>query len=176
MLFCCLIKRSQGFEIAAAVTKGDQQISLEKVHHLLGHINHYSTIDTAKHLGWGQLKNSGKIYQPCAKAKAKQKSVPQSRRAPRSTIPNERIYHDLATVKAPADVAEKVSKPNWHLIVDKETDMKFTTFHKNKDDILDNASTQLKVMEQLVGKEIQIWQQDNAGENMVLEQNMKGQH
>ena len=86
------------------------------------------------------------------------------------------MYHHLATVKAPTDVAEKVSKPNWQIIVEEATGVNFTTFCKNKDDILDNISAQLKAMERLAGKEIQIWRQDNAGKNKVLEQNMKGQH
>ena len=107
-----MIKRNQGFKTAAAATKGDKQMSLEKAHYLLSHTNHRLTIGTATHLGWDPLKNSGKVWQSCATAKAKQKAVPQARREPKSTIPNERIYHDLATVKTPADVVEKVSKPN----------------------------------------------------------------
>ena len=113
VLFCCLIKQSQGFKTAAAPTKGGKLMSLEHAHHLFGHSNHRSTIDTATHFGWGQLKNNGKIGQAYAKTKAKQKSTPQSRRETKLTIPNERMYHDLATVKAPADIAEKVLKPNW---------------------------------------------------------------
>ena len=77
-------------------------------------------------------------------------------RAPRLIIPNKRMYHNLATVKAPADVAEKVSKHNWQLIVDKATGLKISTFHNNKDDILDNTSAQLKVMERLAGKDVQV--------------------
>ena len=108
-----MIKRSQGFETAAAAaTKGGKHVSLEKAHYLLGHANHRSTIDTAKHLGWDHLKNSGKVCQSCAEANANQKSVPQARREPKSTIPNERMYLDLSTVKAPADVAEKALKLN----------------------------------------------------------------
>ena len=135
-----MIKQSQGFETAATSTKGDKQTRMLKAHHMLGHTNQLSTIDTVKHLGWGKLKYYVKTHQPCAEANAKQKLVPQSRRAPRLTIPNERLYHNFAMVKAPADVAEKISKPNWQLIIGKATCMKFTTFHKNKDTILDNTS------------------------------------
>ena len=46
------------------------------------------------------------------------------------------MYHNLATVKAPSEISEKVSKPNWQLMVDEATGMKFSSFHKNKDDIL----------------------------------------
>ena len=109
-----MVKRSQGSETAAAATEGNKQMSMAKAHHLLGHINRHATVNTAKLLGWGKLKDTSTlIYQPCVKAKAKQKSVPQSRRAPRSMIPNERLYHNLATVKAPADISEKINKPNW---------------------------------------------------------------
>ena len=54
--------------------------------------------------------------------------------------------------------------------------MKVSTFHKFTDDILDNTSAQLKRMERLAGTEIQIWRQDNAGENKALEENMKDSH
>ena len=83
--------------------------------------------------------------------------MPQSRRVPRSTIPNKRLYHNLATIKAPVDIAEKLSKPNWQLVVDKATGMKCSAFHKNKDDIPDDTSAQLKATERLAGKDIQVW-------------------
>ena len=86
------------------------------------------------------------------------------------------LYHYLSTVKAPAAVAEKVSNHNWQLIVDEAAGMKFTTFHKNKDDILDNTSAQLKAIERLAGKGIQAWRQDNAGENKAVEKNMVNEH
>ena len=66
------------------------------------------------------------------------------------------------TVKRPADVTEKVSKSNWQIIVDEATGMKFSSFHKNKENILHNTSAQLKAMERLEGQEIQVWCQDNV--------------
>ena len=57
-------------------------------------------------------------------------------------------------VKAPSDVEEKVSKPNWQLIVDQAKGMKLSSFYKNKDDILDDTSARLKAMERLVDREI----------------------
>ena len=80
------------------------------------------------------------------------------------------------TVKASSDVAEKVPKPMRQLLVDEATGLKFLTFHKTKDVILEDSSTRLKAMEQLAGKEIQILQQDNAGENKALESDMKSSH
>jgi hypothetical protein len=93
-----------------------------------------------KYLGWGKLKDNGKVWQPCAETKSKQQSVPQARRAPRLTIPNERLYRDLATVNTPTDATEKVSKPHRQLIVDEETGIQNSTFHQNKDTVLDDIS------------------------------------
>jgi hypothetical protein len=55
------MKRSQGFETAAAVTKGGKQMSMDKVHHFLGHTNRRATFDTAKYLGWDKLKDTDNI-------------------------------------------------------------------------------------------------------------------
>ena len=101
--------------------------------------------------------------------------MPQSRKEPKSTIPNERVYHDLAPVKTPSDVVEKVSKPVWQIFVDETTGIKFSTFHNAKDEILVDSTARLKALERLEDKEIQIWRQDNAGENKALEDNMKGE-
>jgi hypothetical protein len=56
-----MTKRSQGFKTTAAATKGGKQMSMAKAHHLLGHTNHHASINTAKKLGWGKLKDGGKI-------------------------------------------------------------------------------------------------------------------
>ena len=53
---------------------------------------------------------------------------------------NERLYHDLATAKMLADVTEKVNKPNWKLIVDEAAGVKFSIFHNDKADVIDNTS------------------------------------
>ena len=73
------------------------------------------------------------------------------------TIPNERLYCDLATVKAPADVAEKLNKLNWQFIMDEVTDMKLLLCQKNMNDILDGTNAQLEAMGRLTGREIQVW-------------------
>ena len=82
----------------------------------------------------------------------------------------------MATSKAPTNIAETVNTPKWQLAVDEATSVRFSTFHKNKDNILDDISAQLKAMERLSGQEIQVWHQDNTGENKVLEKNMKEEH
>ena len=82
--------------------------------------------------------------------------------------PKKKWYHELVTVKAPTGFTEKGNKPNWQLNVDKATGMKFSAFHNNKDNILNNTSARLKAMERLASQKIQVWCQDNAGENKVF--------
>ena len=44
----------------------------------------------------------------------------------RATDPNERWFHDIATIKPPRKSGIKVSKPVWHMIVDEATGMKMS--------------------------------------------------
>ena len=66
-----MIKQSKRVKTTAAATAGGKQMNMAKAHHLLGHTNHHPTIDMAKHLEWSQIKDFGKICQPCAEAKSK---------------------------------------------------------------------------------------------------------
>ena len=45
-------------------TRSGKQMSMAKAQHVLGHTHHCVTIKTAKYLGWGKLKDGGKICQP----------------------------------------------------------------------------------------------------------------
>ena len=153
-----MMKRSQGIlETATAATESGKLMSMDKARHFLGHTHHPATINTTKHLGWGKPNDNNEVCQPCAEVKAKQKLVPQATIAPRLTIPNKRLYHDMAMVKTPAEVAEKVSKPNWQLIVDEALGIKLLLFHKNTGDVLDSMITPLKAMERFAGQEIKVW-------------------
>ena len=94
------------------------------------------------------------------------------------TLPDKCLYHDLAIVKVPADVDEKVNKPFWESIVIKATRMKSSMFYRKKNKIVGDTSICLKVCGLVAGKEIQHWRQDNAGDNKIMEQkqNMSDHH
>ena len=87
------------------------KLSVAKAHSILGHSNEESTRATAKYLNW-QLTRGSKKCESCAEAKAKQKNLPQMSSIEKAREPNGRLYHDLATVKAPRDTGLTVKKPN----------------------------------------------------------------
>ena len=93
-----------------------------------------------------------------------------------ASVPNKRLFYNLATVKAPSDIGQKGSTPIWQIIVDKETSTQLLQFYKKKNKIVYDTSVWLKMCEMVAGEKIQHWQQDNTKENKILEQNMKGQY
>ena len=72
------------------------------------------------------------MCQSCAESKAKQKIVPKKTEGKKAEKPNGRLLSDIATVKAPKSLNIKVGKPQWHLLVDEATNMKFSSFHEKK--------------------------------------------
>ena len=107
------MKRSTSLKTTSADTKSGKQMITTNSHHLLGHTNRCATIKTAKYLGQGKLKDSRKLCQPYTKAKAKQKTVPQSKIGAKIKVPNKCLYHNVTMAKAPMDGVEKVSKMVW---------------------------------------------------------------
>ena len=69
-----------------------------------------------------------------------------------------------------------MKKPNWQMIVDEATGMKFSAFYPTKSGIVDDTSKKLRLYEKAAKKEIKFWRQDNAGENKILMQNMQGEN
>ena len=106
-------------------------MGVEKAHDLLGHCNEDATRATAKHLGW-ELSRGAKPCQSCAEAKAKQKIMPKKTKGKKASRPNERLFQDLATVKAPKSLNVTVTRPHWQLLVDERTNMKFSSHHETK--------------------------------------------
>ena len=100
-IFATYIKRRNAPELQGGmVVQEGSKIGVEKAHDLLGHCNTDATRATAKYLGW-ELSRGAKSCQSCAKAKAKQKVVPKKTKGTKASRPNERLFHDLAMVKAP---------------------------------------------------------------------------
>eukprot|EP00957_Ditylum_brightwellii_P050304 3815118-Ditylum_brightwellii.AAC.1 len=70
--------------------------------------------------------------EPCATAKAKQKSLPswvevldkKIHDKDTATAVNEWLFLDISTVKAPAHIKVTITKPQWQMIVDELTRMK----------------------------------------------------
>ena len=100
-IFATYIKRRNAPELQGGmVVQEGSKMNVEKAHDLLGHSNEDTTRTTAKHLGWALTKGA-KPCQSCAEAKAKKKIIPKKTEGKKASRPNERLFQDLATVKAP---------------------------------------------------------------------------
>jgi len=101
----------------------------------------------------------------CAAAKAKQKNVPKESPHVPAKANNERIYLDIATIKAPSNV--NVTKPNWCIMVDERTQLKFSDFFPTKNGMVEPTCAKLMKWKQ-AGMPVQYIRLDNAGENKLL--------
>eukprot|EP00957_Ditylum_brightwellii_P076270 5797437-Ditylum_brightwellii.AAC.1 len=76
-------------------------------------------------------------------AKAKQKSLPARvetstkvvREKEEVKTVNKRMHLDISTIKAPAGIRTTVTKPQWVILVDVKTGVKWTDFHQHKNDM-----------------------------------------
>jgi hypothetical protein len=109
------------------------------------------------------MKDCGKICQSCAKAKAKQKLVPESKNGVKAAFLNAHLYHTLTTAKAPADVEEKVRKLVGQLMVKQIHGYKVLRLSQKTNNKIDDTSALLKALEKIASREIQCWCQDKAG-------------
>jgi len=121
MIFTMYVKHKG--EMAGVSTDTKVKMTIQQAHSKMGHANKYVTRKTAKILGFELKPGSLNACEACAAAKAKQKNVPkESSHVPAKTN-NERIYLDIAAIKAPSHV--NVTKPNWHIMVDERTQINF---------------------------------------------------
>eukprot|EP00957_Ditylum_brightwellii_P182215 13881997-Ditylum_brightwellii.AAC.1 len=110
----------------------------------------------AKHLGFMVNRGSMPKYKPCATAKAKQKSLPswvevlgkKVHDKETATAVNERLFLDISTVKAPAHIKVTITKPQWWIIVDELTGMKWSNFFETKNGMIEPTCTMLNKWQQ----------------------------
>ena len=104
-------------EMAHPALEPGTTLKMEKIHHLLGHCGEDSTRATAKYYGW----NATGIFKPCEDCgvgKAKQASVSKLL-STKSTIPGERWFIDISSVKAESYGGTKF----WFGMLDDCTDL-----------------------------------------------------
>ena len=104
----------------------------------------------------------------CAAAEAKQKSVPKESDHEPVTGTERRVFLDIATVKQPVN-GPKVSKPNWQIMVDERTQLKFSHFFEKKNGMIKPTCVQLNKWK-LADLEVKYIRLDNAGENKKLQE------
>jgi hypothetical protein len=162
-LYCMYFKR--GREMAMTATSPETKMNVMKVHGLLGHCNEDMTRATAKSMGW-VLTGTWSQCEACAAGKAKQKNLPKCDHTPAAKGAN-RIFLDLSTVKNPKS-GPKISKPNWRIMVDERTGMKFSDFYATKDGMVEPTCAQWNRWKD-AGLAVKFVRLDNAGENKSLQ-------
>ena len=76
---------------------------------------------------------------------------------------NGRMYLDLAKIKRPKNMKVTLTKPNWQLIVDEKTGMKFSQFFATKNGMVQPTCEKFNIWKQK-GRPVKVLQMDNGGE------------
>ena len=136
-----------------------------QAHNKLGHCSAELTRKIAKQMGW-HITTPVKPCEACSVAKAKQKNVPKESGHGDNTDKAGRVFLDISTVKRKED-DPPVTKPNWRILVDERTQLKFSEFFKRKNDMIEPTCELFHKWKQ-AGKVINTVRLDNAGENKLL--------
>jgi hypothetical protein len=162
VLFAMYMKRTT--EIAGATTDVPQKkLNIQQAHDQLGHLSEDSVRQTAKVLEWTISVGGLKPCDSCAAGKAKQKNVSKNSDHQPATMTNERIFLDIATLKSPPE-GPNVTKPNWRIMVDERTQLKFSDFFETKNGMIEPTCEQFQKWHQH-GMPVKYVRLDNAGEN-----------
>ena len=164
-LYCAYLKRKVEM---ANIARAQTIFTINQAHERLGHMNEDRTRLTAETLGWKIKPGCFVVCKACAEAKAKQTNVPKVTQHVKASKDNPRIFLDISTVK---DRTGKIdlTKPNWRIMVDERTGMKFSDFFTKKIDMVEATCKQLNMWNQ-AGLGVKYIRLDNAGENKKLEE------
>ena len=155
-------------EVVGVASDQKMRMSVQQAHRKLGHCGEEETRKIDKALGWTITRGSMLPCVACAEAKAKQKNVPKVSDHEPTTDTNGRVHLDLATIKTPKG-GSKITKPNWRIIVDEKTQLKFSDFFETKNGMVE-PTCELFQKWKAAGIPVRILRMDNAGENKLLEQ------
>jgi hypothetical protein len=144
------------------------KFTYKKAHDILGHCNDMRTRQIARYLGW-EIIGTAKPCEACSIAKAKQKNLPKVTFGELQVQEKERgkIHIDISTVKQKKGMPEAI-KPNWRILVDARTQLKFSDFYPKKNDMVEPTCQLFKKWEQ-EGMPVKVVRLDNAGENKLLQ-------
>ena len=109
----------------------DNKINIKQTHDKLAHCGEDLTRRTAEAHGWKLTMGGLKPCEACTIGKAKQKNVPKITKVEPLKEGENRIFHDIATVKRTKN-QPNVTKPNWRIMVDGRTGLKFSDFFATK--------------------------------------------
>jgi hypothetical protein len=166
-IYCVYLKR--GCEMANVVAQGmgpKTTMTIKQAHDRFGHNHKDATRAMAKHLGIRITQGKMKPCEGCTLAKAKQKNKVNNTQV-RATKFGEHIYSDISTIRQ-VDDGPMVTKPNWHMLVDEATWLMTSNFYESKNGMVE-PTCELFHKWKIEGYPVVIVQQDNAGENKLLQ-------
>jgi hypothetical protein len=164
-LYCMYFKRTS--EMAMSATDQGTKLSIMKAHNLLRHCSEDMTRMAAKKMGW-ILSGTWKPCEACAAGKAKQKNVPIESKHKPATKGENRIFIDIAMDKRTKE-SPNMTKPNWCIMVDERTGMKFSDFYETKNGMIELTCAQWNKWKS-AGLAVKFVRLDNAGENKKLKE------
>jgi hypothetical protein len=140
MVFAMFFQREIG---AAGVAKPDNDlvaVEYHEAHERLGHLGEEATKVIAKNIGW-KITGTPGVCESCAVGKAKQKPLPQVSHNKPLGEGERRVHLDLSTLKPrQTKKGEKqvtISKPHWQILVDGQTQLKWSNFFATKDGMVE---------------------------------------
>jgi hypothetical protein len=127
-------------EIAAIHADGKEEkipptLSVNQAHAKFGHCSEALARSTAQQLHIKLLRGSFRPCTACGMGKAKQKNVPKSVESEQPSI-GERMHGDICTIKKKED-NKKYVRPNWFMLIDAATGMKFSSFWTTKSEFIE---------------------------------------
>jgi hypothetical protein len=164
VLFAMYIRHN--VETAGATADTAPIMSIQQAHDRLAHPGEENIRKTAVALGWKITRGMLKLCDACAAGKAKQKNVPKASTHQVAKVNEARVFLDIATVKSPKG-GPTVRKPNWRIVVNERTQLKFSDFFETKNGMVEPTCEKLQRWKD-AGKEVRYIHMDNAGENERL--------
>ena len=166
-IYAMYLKRDTEMASAAtdvAQTGAHMTMTIKQAHERLGHANEEATRLAAKQLGIKITRGMLQVCEACARAKAKQKNVNKYNVTHQLalTFPKQ-VFMDIATEKS-REGQPIVTKPNWHIIVDEATNMKFSYFYQTKSGMIEPTCELFHKWRQQGFVVVKV-RMDNAGEN-----------
>ena len=177
-IFCAYIKRlppevgATSLELAKVTTLKPPKnpkvvMPIQLAHDIFGHNSEARTRQMAYALGIGVSRGTLKPCEACAAGKAKQRNVVKESDHVKAEGTNERVFLDIATIKHPSKLKMKLARPNWRMIVDERTQMRFTDFFATKNGMIEPTCELFHSWRQ-ANIAVTKLRMDNAGENKAL--------
>ena len=121
---------------AAAVMTSPRvrRITKQMTHYLFGHMSLRDAVTAAKHIGHYDVLPGGVVMcEPCMVAKSKRANLNRKGGHVMSTVPNQRIYLDITTIREVGKV--KLTKGVWFEVKDEYSKYSTTLFMSKKSEM-----------------------------------------